>query len=406
MNDFDPDLNYIDQNFTELNSQKSEYLSFSQFKSVCNKNDYFTFLAYNIRSFQANSDSFFCNLHGSYPEFLIFSETWFNLDNTSEILDYNSYHTVRQEKRSGGVSIYIKNYFPSFKVDHLCFANVDIEVCSVQFMMNGVEWFILGIYRPHEGTIPEFELNLLNILNDCNLHGKNVILMGDFNINLLSDSYLTENFLNSIQSLGFIPVISIPTRFDSQFNSASLIDHIWINKPTSYFSGVISCDLTDHFPTFIQLPDSIKIKHRIEPIKIEFRPINEAGMNEFQEKLSEFSGDQIYNADVNIYLEKFISHINTIYCQCFPKKVKFISPKNLLNPWITPQLSNLLDLKSKYFQLYRMKLVTKRENNLFKNKVKTIVDKSKRNYFNNLLRESRGKIAKTWNIITKCDLSH
>ena len=59
---------------------------------------------------------------------------------------------------------------------------------------------------------------------------KDVYLMGGFNIDLLKSeiSDLTHDFLLSLQSYSFFPVIDKPTRVYN--NSATLIDNIFVNR--------------------------------------------------------------------------------------------------------------------------------------------------------------------------------
>ena len=57
----------------------------------------------------------------------------------------------------------------------------------------------------------------------------------------------------------------------------------------------------------------------------------------------------------------------------------------MLNPWFTRQLGDLINMKSTYFNLLRDGVISKEENNRFKNKVKLAVRKSKSDYFNKML---------------------
>ena len=58
---------------------------------------------------------------------------------------------------------------------------------------------------------------------------------------------LTNDYINSLISKSFIPIITLPTRGKHQ--SATLIDHIWRNKiDNNYESGILINSLSDHFP--------------------------------------------------------------------------------------------------------------------------------------------------------------
>ena len=67
-----------------------------------------------------------------------------------------------------------------------------------------------------------------------------------------------------------------------------------------------------------------------------------------------------------------------------------------MNPWITPELNTLINQKSVYFELFRLGIVTKRENNNFKNKVRTAINKAKFMYYKKVFDDSFGNMKLTW----------
>ena len=91
--------------------------------------------------------------------------------------------------------------------------------------------------------------------------------------------------------------------------------------------------------------------------------------------ISNFDWNSIVNLNADFYAENFISTLNNLYCTAFPLKTKFVKNKRHFSPWITPEIINLLKAKSDYFFLYRAGVITKNENNTFKNVVNKIVKK-------------------------------
>ena len=82
--------------------------------------------------------------------------------------------------------------------------------------------------------------------------------MGDFNLDLIkSDQHTaTGKFLSDLNSRGFHPLISLPTRITSK--SATLIDNIFTNdflRPVS--SGIIFSSISDHLPNFAILGEAV-----------------------------------------------------------------------------------------------------------------------------------------------------
>ena len=82
---------------------------------------------------------------------------------------------------------------------------------------------IVGIKYRH----PSMDLNDFNsnYLNNISKKQKSIFLLRDFNANLLNyiEHNLTDEFLDSLASNSFIPLILQPTRITSQFFQTSLI---------------------------------------------------------------------------------------------------------------------------------------------------------------------------------------
>ena len=82
---------------------------------------------------------------------------------------------------------------------------------------------------------------------------KTIYIVGDTNLNLIDyeTNVKVKNDLNLLFQKNFIPVINKPTRVSR--NNATIIDHI----NTNYFlnnylhSGIITADISDHFPIFL-----------------------------------------------------------------------------------------------------------------------------------------------------------
>ena len=121
------------------------------FNSLC-PND-LSIMNYNISSFSRNFDNFFSAFNYSeMPSILVLTETWFSPGQTSEIPGYHGYHTVR-EGRSGGVSIFVKNYIESRHLPEFSYASITIEICSIEIKINKQVFVIIGIYRPHSDSV-------------------------------------------------------------------------------------------------------------------------------------------------------------------------------------------------------------------------------------------------------------
>lgn len=73
-----------------------------------------------------------------------------------------------------------------------------------------VSFYVLGVFRWHSSDVKNVIQNLSQILSQIKC--KDVICSGDFNINVKLDCGETDDYLNSMSSLGFQQLIDIDTR--------------------------------------------------------------------------------------------------------------------------------------------------------------------------------------------------
>ena len=81
-------------------------------------------------------------------------------------------------------------------------------------------------YRPPNGDIKEFEKQLNKILSTIDILKKEVVMAGDFNMDMLDfkQDKKVQNFLNVMFRHSLIPVINNLTRVTK--NTATDVDHI------------------------------------------------------------------------------------------------------------------------------------------------------------------------------------
>ena len=89
-------------------------------------------------------------------------------------------------------------------------------------------------------------------LQKANKENKRLVLMGDFNINLLECgiSSHVNDFVDSLESFYLLPSISLPTRITDR--TRTLIDNIFFT-PSKYkpLTGNLLSGISDHLPQFL-----------------------------------------------------------------------------------------------------------------------------------------------------------
>ena len=117
---------------------------------------------------------------------------------------------------------------------------------------------IVGVICRHPSMdLTDFNCNYLNkLLENISKEQKSVFLLEDFNVNLLNynEHNQTNEFLDSLASSLFIPLILKPARISS--NSNTLVDNIFSNViDPDIISGNLTASISDHLPQFPIIPN-------------------------------------------------------------------------------------------------------------------------------------------------------
>ena len=145
----------------------------------------------------------------------------------------------------GGIIMFIDPHIKSTSL------NLDIpqlEVsCSNHFTYTKrIELIIITIYkRPNTISIQCFIQLLQELLSNAALYQKKIVILGDFNEDLLDNK---TNICNFFQQNGFKQLIHQPTT-----NQGSLLDHIYFNGTSTTQTEVCDTYYSDHDSTLLTI---------------------------------------------------------------------------------------------------------------------------------------------------------
>ena len=405
--DVDPDDNLFNNCYRSMEAEnQSKYYSVSNFIESFGFTDRrFSICNYNIRSFNANYDDF-CSLLVSLQysfSVIALTETRFCSVNGVDIEGYSGWHCGRSSGVGGGVSVYCDSKLRDQQLANFSFVSDSIEVCTVKVNIFNRALIIVAVYRPPAASVTDFIDSLTNILNNTDVSSNEIILTGDINLNLIDsgDSNLeVANFVNSMFSLNFLPLITKPTRFPegNQRGQPSLLDHMCYNRCSSVDSGILLYNVTDHLPTFLILSDFSVTNN--DPIKLSFLDHSESNINLFINKCAGFSWN-FPGDDVNRQTNYFIDSVDKLYTSCFPLKIKYVSRKRLSKPWLTNEIFELIKMKSAYFKKLKRGDISLQFYKRFKNDLTVSTRNAKRNYFVNTFNGFRRDIRSTLKLLNK-----
>ena len=305
--------------------------------------DQFTLVHHNVRSFNANSDELLTLFEGidRAIDLFVFTETWFRETDVSEIENYNSYHTTRSQN-GGGVSIYCHNKHISQRLDNSSGIFNTFEVVAAMVWLNDQIFEIVGVYRPPSSNKSLFLIEFEEYLSE-RAPENNLIILGDFNIDLGQDSDDAIDLIGLMTSFNCRSLIFDPTRI-SYNGRASTIDQIWTNVESDFDSGVVECDVSDHYAIVTSLRSSVSDEVYIK----KFRDHSEEALVNLNDNMAEFFNSYpMYTSDssLNDKLSYLMDGVKLIYDDCCPIRSKSYSQKFRNKPWINKEIKKLMRFK-------------------------------------------------------------
>ena len=402
--DLDPSRNCLNQ-YRASNYHTED--SFNSLSCQLKPGNNFSIVHINARSLVKNYDEI-CNLirrlHHKFSVIAI-TETWTD-KNSEELMDIDGYNKImkhRENKKGGGVALFIDSKFkfePAIKLNQL--GTDDFESIFVNVFLSPRNTVTVGtVYRPPGGSISQFNDSLDTVLSAVKCSRNKIFLAGDFNINLLNhDSHCeTDTFLNLMYSNKCFPVITCPTRFSS--NGSTLIDNIFTScLEDNYQSGVLINDISDHLPVFYLMSCNV-VYDKSRTGTFTQRVVDDTGISVFIDKLSMVKWN-VNDSDANITYSSFFSKFKMLFDECFPlitKKAKRFRTNS--KPWFTNGLNKSVQKKSK---LYHNWLQSRSDSDLikykkFKNKLTSLLRLAEKGYYEGKFQEIQCDISKTWKVI-------
>ena len=181
----------------------------------------------------------------------------------TDISDYN-FVDCPTEASKGGARLYVSHKHDFLTRNDLqIYKPKELESVFVEILCKNSKNLIVGcVYRHPCTSISEFNDEYLNpLLNNLSNEKKGLILMGDFNINLLNYENCSNvnDFLNAIHSHSLIPHILKPTRITAK--TKTLIDNIFTNfTENTHLSGNLTYSVSDQLPQFTILETKAECK--------------------------------------------------------------------------------------------------------------------------------------------------
>ena len=191
------------------------------------------------------------------------------------------------------VSLTLHNTYSTWKgifVDTIDDSGKNISICNI---------YRLPRNNNNHVSIDSFLLDFCPVIQTLSKMSKNVVLAGDFNIDLLkiNSNCKYQEFYDSLAEFDFLPIITLPTRISKR--NATLIDHMYCKSPNPHSiseSGILATQISDHMATFVAL-NIIIIKNYKHLETICTRSFTGNKMNCFLGELENINWPQMFDHD-------------------------------------------------------------------------------------------------------------
>ena len=337
------------------------------------------------------------------------SESWITNEKGANfnLSGYDFICVNREDKRSGGVALYVDQNLNYKIIDSMSTSITDLLECiTIEIDMGKKQNITVScVYRAHDSCIETFK-NVFEALftkTKDNLY----YICGDVNIDMLNPhkKKTVDDFYETMFSMSLLPLITKPTRVTS--HSATVIDNIFTNNFESHIvSGLLVNDISDHLPIFVIFEHNTLFATK-NPTR-SFRVNSEESLTALNEDLWREEWKDVYSAiDVNVAFENFITKFQSILNKNCPVKTSNSKRKQADSPWITKGLQNACKKKNNLYRKFikcrtpeaEMKYKT------YKNKLTQIMRRSKKDYFNKQIEKNKDNNKGLWatlnNIIRK-----
>jgi len=250
---------------TVLRCEPCKFYNLTQLQCLRNKISGLFLVHFYTRSLVKNLNKItdWLNSSSIFPDVIATSETKLSGDKHT-MVNIKGYSFIHKNSltNAGGPALYIKSELMFRERPDLNLNDDDVEDLWVELFSPFKESIIVGtIYFHPNNSVNEFSRNLENTIIKLNNQRQIFYILGDFYINLLSDSRLTHAYLNSLTSLGVHCLINKPTRFMHNC-TPSLLDHIYTNDNLHYlYPDLFPLDISDHLPSFLLIEFSRNKQH-------------------------------------------------------------------------------------------------------------------------------------------------
>lgn len=335
----------------------------------------------NCQSLMAHLDEFMTFFVNSPYDIICLSETWLKpaiLDCSVSLPGYQLFRCDRVGKRGGGVAFYLttSNQAKILKSSESKYSKKPEYLIAEIVTASHSKILLAVVYRPpHCGHLGDF----FNVFYDLSIHYKHSIIFGDFNADMNTSTFDSEQICSYTRAHNMFLVPFSPTyhtQISSTFLDLCLIDNV---DNLISFNQRDVCFLSSH--DLIEINYNISIR-RIQKSTITVRDFNSFDNNKFLNDLSNYDWSRLLNTnDINHKVYLFNHYLLTCFDENAP--IKTIQLRHLPAPWLTADIKVRMSERDRACRRWRRSksVANYAQYKLLRNQVQTIVRSAKEEYY-------------------------
>lgn len=281
------------------------------------------------------------------PLVVCISETHLTGDIYDCELFINGYVCFREDSVSrytGGVQMYLRDDIQVFDVVQECL-QMNYWLLGAYLNIYNKKYLVVCIYHSPSSSDATF-LNCFEAWCDANIDDRScsVIIVGDFNIDLFTDSTYSRRLGRYAGDIGLNQIITETTRPAS----GSLIDLVFTRDPEGVKHLVLQTPrISDHCIISLKVGDCCCVGRPVKMVESRGRDINFEEMNE---RLLEVDWNYRH-ADLDEKFSDMYSRIMCVLDEVAPKRQIRILPK--FKPWWNADVRNAVESRDCSYRMYK-----------------------------------------------------
>lgn len=333
------------------------------------------------------------------PDIICITETHVTSDipdNEIALKNYNVSRTDSDNHRTGGVLTYVKKgiHFRSGKVASIDGSWINIIKININ---NGLT--ICNLYRSPSSSLSKFCKMITKLTDELGEERNDLILLGDFNIDVLKNVNYSKKLLKELEVLGLRQQVNLPTR--STMTSETIIDLVFSN----FYINTKVLDtpkLSDHNIVICDIPRLNEIVCKKENYSSrDYRHFNSM---EFQNELSMYINkikwldERTNEKEFDTMCDNLINSISLSLNKCAPYKVKKLEYNWEKKPWINKSIVEKMKERDKLFRKAKLSKLTSDliGYKKLRNMVVQLIKNSKRSFYESKIDNNKRDTKKLW----------